>query len=61
MRFTLQLLHVSDFECGIDTTSTSPQTSDAVCFLALLIPIRNSQLINLDAARQSLLTSVALF
>ncbi|MEH1891206.1 MAG: hypothetical protein V7K92_17725 [Nostoc sp.] len=36
MAFTLQLLHVSDFECGIDIISTSPQTSDAVRFSALL-------------------------
>ncbi|BAY76077.1 hypothetical protein NIES25_25260 [Nostoc linckia NIES-25] len=30
MALTLQILHTSDFEGGIDAAGTSPQTSDAV-------------------------------
>ncbi|MDZ8107988.1 MAG: hypothetical protein RM338_20525 [Nostoc sp. DedQUE12a] len=36
MELTLQILHASDFEGGIDAADTSPQTSDAVHFSAVL-------------------------
>jgi len=36
MELTLQILHASDFESGIDAAGTSPQTSDAVHFPAVL-------------------------
>jgi 2',3'-cyclic-nucleotide 2'-phosphodiesterase (5'-nucleotidase family) len=42
MTFTLQLLHASDFEGGIDAAGTSPQTSDAVRFSAVLNRLRTN-------------------
>jgi 2',3'-cyclic-nucleotide 2'-phosphodiesterase (5'-nucleotidase family) len=42
MTFTLQILHASDFEGGIDAAGTSPQTSDAVRFSAVLNRLRTN-------------------
>ncbi|MEH2360110.1 hypothetical protein [Nostoc sp.] len=42
MSFTLQIFHTSDFESGIDAASTSPETSDAVRFSALLNRLRTN-------------------
>lgn len=42
MTFTLQILHASDFEGGIDAAGTTPQTSDAVTFSAILNRLRTN-------------------
>ncbi|WP_242063287.1 5'-nucleotidase C-terminal domain-containing protein [Nostoc sp. FACHB-892] len=42
MALTLQILHASDFEGGIDAAGTSPQTSDAVRFSAVLNRLRTN-------------------
>lgn len=42
MTFTLQLFHASDFEGSIDAAGTSPQTSDAVRFSAVLNRLRTN-------------------
>ncbi|MBD2346322.1 5'-nucleotidase C-terminal domain-containing protein [Anabaena subtropica] len=42
MTFTLQILHASDFEGGINAAGTSPQTSDAVRFSAVLNRLRTN-------------------
>ncbi|WP_414527014.1 5'-nucleotidase C-terminal domain-containing protein [Nodularia chucula] len=42
MTFTLQILHASDFEGGIDAAGTTPQTSDAVKFSAVINRLRTN-------------------
>ncbi|MBE9049523.1 5'-nucleotidase C-terminal domain-containing protein [Nostocales cyanobacterium LEGE 11386] len=42
MTFTLQILHASDFEGGIDAAGTTPQTSDAVRFSAVINRLRTN-------------------
>ncbi|MCG6133883.1 MAG: 5'-nucleotidase C-terminal domain-containing protein [Nostoc sp. LLA-1] len=42
MTFTLQILHASDFEAGIDAAGTTPQTADAVGFSAVLNRLRTN-------------------
>jgi 2',3'-cyclic-nucleotide 2'-phosphodiesterase (5'-nucleotidase family) len=42
MALTLQLLHASDFEGGVPAAGTSPQTSDAVNFSAVINRLRTN-------------------
>jgi 5'-nucleotidase / UDP-sugar diphosphatase len=42
MPLTLQLLHASDFEGGVPAAGTSPQTSDAVNFSAVINRLRTN-------------------
>ncbi|MFH7030605.1 MAG: bifunctional metallophosphatase/5'-nucleotidase [Heteroscytonema crispum UTEX LB 1556] len=43
MTFSLQILHASDFEASIDAAGTSPQTSEAVRFSAVLNRLRTNR------------------
>jgi 2',3'-cyclic-nucleotide 2'-phosphodiesterase (5'-nucleotidase family) len=43
-KFTLQLLHASDFEAGVPAAGTSPLDSDAVRFSAVLNQLRSSSM-----------------